>query len=662
MAVIEKNVVQVNNLTNELELVFATTGHREYIPKIGGIRLKQKGNYVYMLLDSDVTTGVGANTIRLDYREITNPSSSSAAALRATLLSYIGTSVGGTADEVIEAQVYVGKVAGHNGDFNVARLDADTLSITSFPPGVTEIFSDDIEFVRQIAMDGTVTRQWDRNDVAITINADRITVAGAAFKTTDRFVVWTNINKDVGTIDNVQQYMPCWVGKTANQNGDFEVSRVDSDTLIFDTLPEGVTALYSEDIEAVRHMNSAGNVIAIYKKDFHSFVMVNKQLTVAGASFGATDTYTVFTNVHRHDIVPDVEFMPSYIGKPATGNGDFNVAYQDYRTISFATFPPGVTTIYAHDIEKIKVLDANGWAYKDITPDRYRFREVANGMQIDGNDVYDVVFQPTDQFIVYTNIARPSGGGGSADADFKIGSWDGTVTFATSTTLTLAGAYPTINNDAQIVYIRYVDGTNGDSDIFINGENGVTITHAGGTLTVAGAGTPFANTDTYEVGLNAVPPSLDLSLDATKVIEQAPQHARYIDPATLVTDAITGEFDFVWMDQGAEIDCRGYNALTLWVIITPGDETANLLRVLSKHTSAGADEYKMETASDYQKTLPTTNTKLRYDFDLDNNTPFVQVQTQIQIQEAKTTSTTTTTTTPGFSRATISIVYTLGYK
>lgn len=122
-----------------------------------------------------------------------------------------------------------------------------------------------------------------------------------------------------------------------------------------------------------------------------------------------------------------------------------------------------------------------------------------------------------------------SGGGGSVDADYKIGSWDGTVTYASTTTLTLAGAYPTINNNSQIVYIKFIDDTLHTGETFVNGQNNVVIEHAGGTLTIVGADTPFAATNDYEVGINSTPVSLDIGQDVTKTSEQNPNFGHYTD-------------------------------------------------------------------------------------------------------------------------------------
>ena len=865
MATIEGGVVtQINNLVNEIELIYSTN-HREVIPKLGGIRMKTKDNFVYILLDSDTHAQDGAPVIKIDYRRVTNPVTASAVALRDVIMGYVETESGD--EEVMEMQVYIGKYPGHNGDFDVTRFDGDTLNIVTFPPRITEIFSDDIEFIRQIAQDGSVTAQYDRNDTAMRVNADRITVVGATFLTTDRFVVWTNIYKatpnpdleyspgyigklagengdfdvsydsattldidtlppgiaeifdadievirqinaagtvvtdysrrnytmtiaagritvtgatfgatdsfvvytnlyrgdvaadleyapgyigkltvengdfDVSWLDadsltiatfppgiteifdadievirqldntgavvadfprsnytmtvvanvitvtgavfantdsfvvytnlfknadasSVGQYLPCWVGKPQTGNGDFIVDWVDADTLIFTTLPDGVDALYDDDIEMVRQINTAGRIVAIYKRDNHIFTMINNQLTVTGAVFVATDEFTVYTNIHKHVIVPDLELMPSYIGQPAGSNGDFDVAYTNFQTIAFANLPAGIATIFASNIEKIVVIGADGWPYKMLTPDRFRFTEVAGGMRVRGNDIYDVVFQPTDEISVYTNIPRAdaggAGGAGGGSIVYTNAAGDFVATPNVGTrTITITGLPFTLED------IHVMGGSIKRKPVAGGPITDVGLTDvivAAGVITLADETNVFVATDVIYVTLIGPDKWYDRDQDSAKSLTQNPDYGHYTDPTALVAGELVGIYDWIWRDQGGEIDVRSYNTITLWVILTAGDEASNELRVLSKHTSAGADEYKMDTDAEYIKDLGVANTKVRYDFELDHTTPFLQVQTRSTISAVKTTSTTTTTTTPGFTRATISIKYTLGYK
>ena len=101
-------------------------------------------------------------------------------------------------------------------------------------------------------------------------------------------------------------------------------------------------------------------------------------------------------------------------------------------------------------------------------------------------------------------------------------------------------------------------------------------------------------------------------------------------PVVLVTDSDIGAVDDTWVDNGAEIDCRGYSSIGLYVNFTVSDSTGNQLQVLSKHTSAGADEYVLETASDYQKTIGDASIKILYEFDV-TEIPYIQIQTKATV-------------------------------
>lgn len=449
MARIEGGVVTtINNLPNDIEIIYGTTNHREYVPKFGGVRIKRKGNIVYLLLDSDTYAAEGAAVIKLDYTKITSPVFASAAALVTTLLEYI--EAGASGESVIEDNVYIGKLHDHNGDFDVSYFNATTIR--------------------------------------------------------------------------------------------------------FDTLPQRIDALRTDDIEYVRQINSAGKVVAQYDRDDAIMTITGNRLSITGASFANTDSFLVVTNIHKHVVEPDTEFMDSYIGGPANANYDFVATYHNYHMLDFSGFPDNITSFPAENIVLIKVLDDDNNVYLNITPEEYSIKTTGAGLQIDGNDITDVIFLPTDRFLIYTNIHKKTVG-------------------------------------------------------------------------------------------------------------------RYNNVQTLVTNSLVGINDDVWRDQGSEIDCRGYKNLSLWVVFQPNDSVGNELKVLSKHTAADADEYRLDTYASYIKVLGEVNIKVKLDFVLDNSTPFVQVLTRF-VGEAGTTSTTssttsttssTTTTSEGVTRGRIWIKYTLGY-
>jgi hypothetical protein len=200
------------------------------------------------------------------------------------------------------------------------------------------------------------------------------------------------------------------------------------------------------------------------------------------------------------------------------------------------------------------VIGDDNNVYINITPEEYEIRNTANGLQIDGNDLTDVIFLPTDRFIIYTNIHKKTVG-------------------------------------------------------------------------------------------------------------------RYNNVQTLVANSLIGINDNVWRDQGIEINCRGYNILSLWVVFQPNESIGSELKVLSKHTYGGADEYRLSSYASFVKVLGENNVKVKYDFVIDNSTPYVQVQTRFvgaggttsTTSSTTSTTTSTTSTTEGVERGRIWINYTLGY-
>ena len=71
---------------------------------------------------------------------------------------------------------------------------------------------------------------------------------------------------------------------------------------------------------------------------------------------------------------------------------------------------------------------------------------------------------------------------------------------------------------------------------------------------------------------------------------------------------------------------RGYTKLGIFVKFTVSDSTTNTIKVLSKHTSAGAEEFVLESAGDYIKTLGDANINIFYEFETNGIIPTIQIQ------------------------------------
>ena len=94
----------------------------------------------------------------------------------------------------IDASCYIGKSTGTNGgDFVVAYTAATQLTLSSFPGAITALYAADIEAIRQINAAGTVVATYHRDDATMLMAGAVLTVTGAAFTNTDKFIVFTNI-------------------------------------------------------------------------------------------------------------------------------------------------------------------------------------------------------------------------------------------------------------------------------------------------------------------------------------------------------------------------------------------------------------------------------------------------------------------------------------
>lgn len=118
----------------------------------------------------------------------------------------------------------------------------------------------------------------------------------------------------------------------------------------------------------------------------------------------------------------------------------------------------------------------------------------------------------------------------------------------------------------------------------------------------------------------------DTTSDLLKSQDQSPLWSRYTDAENLVTTSNIGATDNTWVNQGSEINVKGFTLLGVWCDLTVNDSTGNNLQILSRHTASGSD-YVLETAGAYQKTLGDASVKILYIFDVKNITGYVQVQT-----------------------------------
>jgi hypothetical protein len=100
-----------------------------------------------------------------------------------------------------------------------------------------------------------------------------------------------DINVDSSSVDTSGM-----IGKPSG--GDFTTAYLAATTITLGTYPDG-TSVTADDIVAVVQIATGGTVTATYTRDDAGMSIAANVLTVAGATFAASDIFVVYTNVPR---------------------------------------------------------------------------------------------------------------------------------------------------------------------------------------------------------------------------------------------------------------------------------------------------------------------------------------------------------------------------
>jgi len=122
-----------------------------------------------------------------------------------------------------------------------------------------------------------------------------------------------------------------YIAKPAN--GDIITAYTSATQITLSGYPAGLAAIYDEDIEFIRQINAAGEIVATYTKEDSAITMSGAIITVAGASFVATDTFVVGTNI------------PRPVASSAAGAGGGSIVYTNAAGDFVATPTTGAKTI-----------------------------------------------------------------------------------------------------------------------------------------------------------------------------------------------------------------------------------------------------------------------------------------------------------------------------
>jgi len=272
-----------------------------------------------------------------------------------------------------------------------------------------------------------------------------VDASGNPITTLNPLPTTATINGDVN-VDSTSISVNAYVGKPVGGNGDFVTTYTSATQITLSALPTGITNINQQDIELIRQINTSGTVVNSYSRDDATITIAANVITVAGATFGATNTFVVYTNLSKPvAITGDVNMdttsinTNAYIGKPSGTNGDFITTRTGTTTFTCSTLPSGIASIETSDIELIRSTNTVGTVTHSYSRDDVRI--TCSGTDPTTVTVTDADFAATDTIVVYTNIS-------------KIGST--IVTKQTSSQLLSAGALNYTTNFAHITRIQSV--------------------------------------------------------------------------------------------------------------------------------------------------------------------------------------------------------------
>jgi len=112
-------------------------------------------------------------------------------------------------------------------------------------------------------------------------------------------------------VDSTSVSTSGYVGKASGTNADFITAYASGTTLTCTTLPSGVTAIKADDIVSIVQVATGGGVTETYTRDDAVMTAAGTDpttITVTGATFAASDTFVVYTNIQRDIAVALDEF------------------------------------------------------------------------------------------------------------------------------------------------------------------------------------------------------------------------------------------------------------------------------------------------------------------------------------------------------------------
>jgi len=103
-------------------------------------------------------------------------------------------------------------------------------------------------------------------------------------------------------------------------NGDFTTAYLAVTQITLSDLPSGIVNIADENIEIVRQINTGGEVVATYERGDAAMSITANVLTITGATFAASDTFVVYTNIAHSINTTKVLGLDTYTEGTTKGN------------------------------------------------------------------------------------------------------------------------------------------------------------------------------------------------------------------------------------------------------------------------------------------------------------------------------------------------------
>jgi hypothetical protein len=255
--------------------------------------------------------------------------------------------------------------------------------------------------------------------------------------TTGRLLTDSSISGDIN-VDSTSIDSGSYIGKASGTNADFTTAYTAATQLTLSSLPSDITAFVADDIVTIVQVATSGAVTNTYTRDDATITMSGNVITVAGATFAATDTFVVYTNVAKpsgglsytsatqSDRVEEIDPLSShYVGETLldlTNIAQTTTAYAyldmaGYRNFSLqgetsGTTPTDVLTVTVEATNQDDGTAQASCAYQDVTNALFG---VASWVDTDFFAIAD-----TPMTFKYVRVKYVTSTGGGNDCDLTV--------------------------------------------------------------------------------------------------------------------------------------------------------------------------------------------------------------------------------------------------